>query len=116
MQKVKEWYNGYNFLGDRMYNPFDILQFLDNEQQFDNYWFATGTPSFLIKLIQQNKYFLPKLSNLIVGKQLLDSFDIENMDLEVILFQSGYLTIDLVQTTMLDTVEYILKLPNREVK
>ena len=85
MQKIKEWYNGYNFLKDDLYNPFDILQFIDNELMYDNYWFRSATPTFLIKLIEKNNYFLPKLSNLVVGKELVDSFDVENISLEVIL-------------------------------
>ena len=116
LRKLKLWYNGYNFLKDNVYNPFDILQFLDNDYLFDNYWFATGTPTFLIKLIEKNSYFLPKLSNLTVGKQILDSFDIENIDLEVILYQSGYLTIDRMIEKRRGGIEYRLKLPNMEVK
>jgi len=117
MQKVKHWYNGYNFLKDPLYNPFDILQFLGKNKKFSNYWFATSTPTFLIKLIEKNNYFLPKLSNLVVGEQLLDSFDIDNLDLEVILYQSGYLTIGFVDVDdELGVTEYFLKIPNHEVK
>jgi len=116
LDKVKRWYNGYNFLGSDMYNPFDLLRFIRNRFFFDNYWFSTSTPTFLIKLIEKNNYFLPKLSNLVVGKQLLDSFDIDNLDLEVILFQSGYLTIDKMIIDEYDDIEYHLKLPNLEVK
>ncbi len=113
--KIKQWYNGYYFLKDRVYNPFDILQFIQNDFKFSNYWFATGTPTFLIKLIEKNSYFLPKLSNLKVGKELLDSFDIDNIKLEVILYQSGYLTIDeAIQSRR--GMEYKLKFPNEEVK
>ncbi len=54
----------------------------------------SGTPTFLIKLIKKSSYFLPKLSNLVVNEKLLNSFDIDYIDLEVILYQSGYLTID----------------------
>lgn len=114
MEKVREWYNGYNFLGDRVYNPFDILLFIKNGKVFENYWFATGTPTLLIKLIQQNNYYVPRLDNLRVSKSLIDSYDIENIELEPILFQSGYLSIKGVEDTGLG-VEYILGFPNREV-
>ncbi len=116
LEKLKAWYNGYNFLKDDVYNPFDLLQFIDNDYKFSNYWFATGTPTFLIKLIEQNNYFLPKLSNITVGEQLLESFDVENINLEAILYQSGYLTIEKMQETPFETIEYKLKLPNKEVK
>jgi len=116
LEKIKEWYNGYYFLKDKLYNPFDILQFFDKGGIYRNYWFETGTPTFLIKLIKERNYFLPALSNLKVDEKLLSSFDIEDLDLEVILFQSGYLTIDSVEYTPFDTIEYRLKIPNREVK
>jgi hypothetical protein len=116
LEKIKEWYNGYYFLKDKLYNPFDILQFFDKNGLFDNYWFETGTPTFLIKLIKERNYFLPALSNLKVDKKLLSSFDIENLDLEVILFQSGYLTIDEMIVDEDGDIAYKLKLPNREVK
>ena len=116
LEKVKEWYNGYNFLKDDVYNPFCMLLFIKNEFLYDNYWFSSGTPTFLVKLIEKNNYFLPKLANIVVGKKLLDSFDIDNLDLEVILYQAGYLTIEEMRITPFDTIEYKLKLPNKEVK
>jgi hypothetical protein len=115
--KVKTWYNGYNFLKDDVYNPFDILLFIKNDFVYDNYWFTTGTPAFLIKLIEKNNYFLPNLTNIVIGKEILDSFDIENLRLEVILYQAGYLTIEsVIIDEDLETIEYGLKLPNKEVK
>ena len=116
MKKFKNWYNGYNFLKSDMYNPFDVLQFIAKGKKYKNYWFETGTPTFLIKLIEKNNYFLPKLSNLVVGEQLLGSFDIENLDLEVVLFQSGYLTIEKQVEKRRGGFEYHLKVPNLEVK
>jgi len=116
MQKFQEWYNGYNFLKDPVYNPFDVLKFIKNDCKYHNYWFASGTPTFLIKLIKECNYFLPKLSNLVVDERLIDSFDIENIDLEVILYQSGYLTIEHIETTPFESIEYKLKVPNKEVQ
>jgi len=116
LKKLKVWYNGYNFLKDDVYNPFDILLFIDKSFSYDNYWFSTGTPTFLIKLIQKNNYFLPNLANLKVGQKLLDSFDIENLDIEVILYQAGYLTIDKRIIDRSERISYQLKLPNKEVK
>ncbi|MFZ4801932.1 MAG: ATP-binding protein [Chlorobium sp.] len=114
MEQVKRWYNGYNFLGDSVYNPYDILLFIKNNYEFDNYWFETGTPTFLIELIKKNHYFIPKFNGLQVTKSLVNSFDLENLNLETILFQSGYLTIKcLIQEEM--EVLYELGFPNREV-
>jgi len=116
MLQLKSWYNGYNFLGSDMYNPFDILLFISKKHTYSNYWFETGTPTFLIELIKKNHYFLPTLSHLQVDEKLLNSFDIENLDLEVILYQSGYLTIDKVEVDEDGDIIYTLKIPNREVK
>jgi hypothetical protein len=117
MERMKNYYNGYNFLKDDIYNPFDTLQFIANKFKYKNYWFATGTPTYLIKLIKENNYYLPNLLDLTVGEELLDSFDVENIRLEVILYQAGYLTIDEIQTNdMLDITEYKLKVPNKEVQ
>ena len=116
MSELKSWYNGYNFLGSSMYNPFDILLFISNNHIYQNYWFETGTPTFLIELIKRNKYFLPSLTNLKVDEKLLSSFDIDNIDFEIVLYQTGYLTIDKVETSIFGSPEYLLKIPNKEVK
>jgi len=116
LEKFKNFYNGYNFLKDDIYNPFDTLLFIKNKFLYKNYWFETGSPSFLIKLIKENNYFIPNLSNLTVDERLLDSFDIENLDLEVILYQSGYLTIESMQEKRRGGLEYKLKVPNQEVQ
>jgi len=115
LEAVKEWYNGYNFLGDSVYNPFDILKFIKNDYLFDNYWWESGNPYFLITLMKQQNYNIPDLENITVGKELLNSFDIEKLKLEVLLFQSGYLTIAKQIQTPLGS-RYTLKVPNKEVQ
>ncbi|MFZ4526121.1 MAG: AAA family ATPase [Chlorobium sp.] len=115
MEQVKRWYNGYNFLGDKVYNPYDILLFIRNQRMFQNYWFETGTPKFLIDLIKKNNYFIPKFNGLQVNKSLVNSFDLENLNLETILFQTGYLTIKrLIPLDM--GFGYELGFPNKEVQ
>ena len=116
LERVRDWYNGYYFLKDKLYNPFDILNFIEENYVFRNYWFETGTPSFLIKLIKENRYFLPRLSDIVVDDRLISSFDIEKLDIEVILYQSGYLTIDRMRQRRRGGIEYILRFPNEEVK
>lgn len=115
MAKVREWYNGYNFLGEPVYNPFDILLFIRNDLVFKNYWFSTGTPTFLVKLIRQHNYFIPKLNHLRVSETLIDSYDIEEIELEPILFQTGYLSIQKAEEAKRGGLEYILTFPNKEV-
>ena len=115
MEQVKRWYNGYNFLGDKVYNPFDILLFIRNQRTFKNYWFETGTPGFLIELIKKNSYFIPKFIGLQVNESLINSFDLENLRLEALLFQTGYLTIKrLIPLDM--GFGYELGFPNMEVQ
>jgi len=113
--KIRQWYNGYQWLGEPVYNPFDILLFISNNYQYRNYWFTTGTPAFLLKLIEKNKYYLPNLENVIKDDQMLDSFDVDNIELETLMWQTGYLTIDRTET-LLDKIEYYLKIPNKEVQ
>ncbi|MDQ7032726.1 MAG: AAA family ATPase, partial [Desulfonauticus sp.] len=114
LDKVKLWYNGYSWHGERVYNPFDVLLFLDSKF-FRPYWFETGTPTFLIKLILEEKFNLARLEHLEVGDELLESFDVGVMYPETILFQTGYLTLRDVK--MRGTrLKYLLSYPNLEVK
>lgn len=113
--KVTEWYNGYSFMGEKVFNPYDILLFIDNYYQFRSYWFETGTPSFLVKLIREKRYYIPNLEYLQSDSSLINSFDIEDIALESILFQSGYLTIANVQHRR-DRYLYTLTYPNKEVR
>ena len=114
-EKVRQWYNGYSWLGEKVYNPFDILLFIANEFQFSPYWFETGTPTFLMKLIKQERYFIPDLEELEVTDETLGSFDVYNMELEALLWQTGYLTIK--GTRQLGVRQsYLLSYPNQEVK
>ncbi|PID30192.1 MAG: hypothetical protein CR982_01535 [Candidatus Cloacimonadota bacterium] len=116
LEKLKEWYNGYYFLKDKVYNPFDILLFISENFTYKNYWFETGNPSFLIELIKKNNYYLPNLENIVVGEEILNSFEIENINLETLLFQSGYLTIKERYINPADEILYSLKMPNKEIK
>ncbi len=115
MDLLKKWYNGYNFLGDNVYNPFDILLFISENHNYKNYWFSTGTPTFLIDLIKTQKYYLPELETLIVSESVMDSFDIDQLNIVAILFQSGYLTIHSVIKKHGKT-RYKLGYPNLEVR
>ncbi len=116
LDKVRQWYNGYNFNGENVYNPFAILLFISKGYVYNNYWFSTGTPSFLIKLLKERSYFLPSLEHLRSDGSLINSFDIEDIRLEPILFQSGYLTIDEIRESKRGGIEYILRVPNKEVQ
>ena len=118
LEMVRRWYNGYNFMGDSVYNPFDILKFIKNDFIYKNYWWESGNPYFLVTLLKQQKnYNIPNLENMIVGDELLNTFEVEKLKLEVLLFQAGYLTIDYYQNDPIFGInEYKLKVPNLEVQ
>jgi hypothetical protein len=113
--KIREWYNGYKWLGESVYNPFDILLFIQKGYVYDNYWFSTATPTFLLKLIEKNRYYLPDLENLKADRTILDSFDVDNIRLETLMWQTGYLTIK-ETVDFFDEIRYILDVPNKEVR
>ncbi len=117
LDEMRYWYNGYNFLGDvRVYNPFDILQFLKSKK-YQNYWFKTGTPSFLIKVLEerQEEPDIPGIENTELSADLLDAFDCYTMPIETLLFQIGYLTIR-KEIEEAGEIYYTLELPNYEVR
>ena len=114
LTKVKDWYDGYNFLGNNVYNPYDILLFL-SDKRYRCYWFETGTPTFLLELIKKRKYFLPDLDNIELRDSQMGEFDINHIELDVLLYQAGYLTIK--NTYQLeDNISYLLSFPNKEVR
>jgi hypothetical protein len=116
--KLKKWYNGYNFAGkdlQKVYNPFDILLFCSNNYIYKSYWFETATPTFLVKLFEKNQYFVPDLESITVSDKDMSTFDVDNMPIFTLLFQTGYLTIKEV-TTIGTQLAYVLSYPNLEVK
>ena len=115
INRVRGWYNGYNFLGtETVYNPYDILLFLDRGE-FGNYWFESAIPGFLIKLLKQKRFYIPQLEDVDVNKFVISSFSMEQMTTETILFQSGYLTIKKAMKFGPRDV-FRLGFPNQEVK
>ncbi len=112
-QEIRDWYNGYNWLGEGVYNPFDILQ-LFKRREFKNYWFETGTPTFLIKTLAKRHVATPALQELSSDDELLSSFDVDNMSVEALMFQTGYLTIK-EREHLGGNYFYTLGYPNREV-
>ncbi|MBF0430357.1 MAG: ATP-binding protein [Fibrobacteria bacterium] len=114
LEKVKKWYNGYNYFGDPIYNPFDILLFLSNDCEFQNYWWGTGNPSFLIEKLKEQNYYLPDLENIKVGQETLDCFDVDKIDIVALLWQTGYLTFD-KKLDFAGKIRYKMKVPNLEI-
>ena len=114
-EEIRDWYNGYSWLGDeRVYNPFDILLLFDR-RQFDAWWFETGTPSFLVEMLARRGVSPAALDNLLSGRDLLSSFEVDDVSTEALLFQTGYLTIRRPEPRG-GTMYYRLGYPNREVR
>ena len=115
LDELKRWYNGYNFLGEGVYNPFDILLFFSKNKIYSYYWFETGSPAFLIEVLKEKNYFLPNLENIYMSETDLSSFDVDDIKLETLLFQTGYLTIKEVKTRF-NQRTFRLSYPNLEVR
>jgi hypothetical protein len=113
--EVKNWYNGYSFDGETsLYNPYSLLLFL-HKQRFDNYWFETGTPTFLVETIR-NEYVNPtELEHFEVDNYFFNSFSLEHLDIVGLLYQTGYLTIKEASFSIAGS-SYILGYPNIEVR
>jgi hypothetical protein len=113
LEQIKLWYNGYSWDAQTfVYNPFSVLNFFES-QTYSNFWFVTGTPTFLIKLMR--KRFAYKLEETEVSNLVLDAFRLEEfeaLDVDSLLLQTGYLTIK--ERTTHDT--FILNYPNKEVR
>lgn len=112
-EKLREQYDGYHFYPNTVdiYNPFSLLNTFQYKL-FQDYWFRTGTPTFLVKLLQQNDYDLKELKGLYVDDSALQSVDDDYADPIPVLFQSGYLTLSGYDPEM----GYRLDFPNREVE
>jgi hypothetical protein len=114
-KRIQEWYNGYSWTGESVYNPFDILLYFD-EGVLRPYWFETGTPTFLIQLWKTNPRIPADYDLMTAGDDIVGSFDPEHIRLETLLFQSGYLTIKKWDEDPIRGVRYILGYPNAEVR
>ena len=114
-ETVRNWYNGYRWGSESVYNPFDILLLCD-KQELRPWWFETGTPGFLIKMMKEQPRSLPELDTLRIGAELSDGFEPDRMSLPVMLFQTGYLTITERIGDTLEGTRYRLGFPNLEVR
>jgi len=120
-------YNGYNFLSNKVYNPFDVLLYLD-KKEIRNYWYETGRTEFLFKIIKQKDFDLPYLYKRYYTEEILEKFDIlsynfentslviEYISIEALMLQIGYLTIKEEYKYENEEVLYTLDYPNREVR
>ena len=111
--RIKKWYNGYRWhmSGDTIYNPFSLLNFFSGSGQFMNFWYSTGTPTFLMELSKSEHFY--RFSEVSADMSDLQNFSIENINLVPVLFQTGYLTMVGFDEVLNNA---ILSFPNFEVK
>ena len=110
LEEIRVWYDGYSWDGkNKLYNPFGILLFFAN-QDFQGYWFQSGTPTFLVKKMLEQGYF--HLENIETDIGFLNQYSLDNLELTSLLFQTGYLTIKQKQ----GKGELVLSYPNQEVR
>jgi len=115
IKEMREWYNGYHFSSENstVYNPFSTLKFL-KEGKLENYWFQTGTPSFLVEQVKKFSQSVAQLSGAVASaSELLDIHNINKINLKSLMWQTGYLTIQKYDPK---TTLYHLDFPNREVR
>ncbi len=114
---IRKWYNGYSWheLGEeKVYNPFDVL-LLFKKRKFKPHWYRTGTPGYLYRLMRKGEFSTQGLENLEMHEEELSTFEVEEIRLNALLFQCGYLTIRNRQTHS-DGDYYLLGYPNLEVR
>ena len=112
LDKIKEYYDGFSFDGEtRVYNPFSVLNFFD-KSDFRNYWYVSGSPSFLRNYLMTHRIKNPdKYEEITVPKNFADKREIESASVESFLYQAGYLTIKQWERN-----EFVLGYPNEEVR
>ncbi|MDO4224055.1 MAG: ATP-binding protein [Acinetobacter sp.] len=116
LAELKRWYNGYNWGGESVYNPFDILLYLNSSKKlFKDYWIETGNTTFLLDKIINEQVNIAQIKNELADHDILSSFEVGNISPIALMFQTGYLTIDHIQIRA-GSEFYRLKFPNMEVQ
>ncbi len=116
LPEIKAWYDGYRFedTSETVYNPVSLAQFFTNNCKFQNYWFSTGTPSFLMEFIKKAKFDFENVLSRPVAAVAFDAFEIDKIDPLSLLLQTGYLTIKSLEKKF-NMPWYWLDFPNQEV-
>ncbi len=114
-EEIRAWYDGYHWRGgERVYNPYDVLLLLDR-REFRPWWFETGSPEFLFRMLMEQSVSPMELEGRLAGMDLVSKFDVGDIGIEALLFQTGYLTIAGEEQDDFDIL-YRLDYPNREVR
>ncbi len=111
---LREFYDGYHFTENSkgIYNPFSLLNTF-KYLQFGSYWFETGTPTYLVKLLKHSHYNLYNMAHMETDADVLNSIDSTSVNPIPVIYQNGYLTIKGYDR---EFGIYRLGFPNREVE
>lgn len=111
---LKERYDGYHFSknSEDIYNPFSIINAF-TARSYENFWFSSGTPTFLIELLQRTDFDPRNLDGVMATAEQFDAPIYTTIDPIPMLYQSGYLTIKGYDR---DFEAYLLGYPNKEVR
>lgn len=114
IETLRVRYDGYHFMENAkgVYNPFSLLNTL-SKQRYGSYWFETGTPTYLVDLLQLHDYNLEMMSQVETDEETLNSVDANSTDPIPVIYQSGYLTIKDFDS---EFQMYTLGFPNKEVE
>ncbi len=114
---IRKWYNGFRFHPDAItvYNPVSLGMFFNQGGRFSNYWFSTGSPSFIFKVLKKQNIDFFKTIREPIPDFVLDSFDVTNMLAAPLLLQTGYLTIESAEF-IFNKMMYRLNFPNMEIE
>ena len=116
LPEIKAWYDGFRFHdgSESVYNPVSLANFFERGGEFNNYWFSTGTPSFLIELVKKTKFDFDGILSKPVSSMAFNAFEIDKLDPLTLLLQTGYLTIKSM-VKKYNMPWFWLDFPNREV-
>jgi hypothetical protein len=115
LDNIRLWYDGYTWDGKTsVYNPYSTLS-LFKKQFFSNYWFASGTPTFLMERLKIHNDIEVVTEPVLADSEIFDSFDPSHIENIPLLFQTGYLTVK--SRELINSIpRYTLGVPNREVQ
>ena len=113
--EILAWYDGYSWDGkSRVINPFSLLSFFVH-RKFGNFWYVSGTPTFLMKLIKKDPCVYTNMTSLRITELMLDTAELDEIDAALLLFQTGYLTVK-ERISKKGVAFYLLDTPNYEVR
>ncbi|MEO1942164.1 MAG: AAA family ATPase [Campylobacterales bacterium] len=115
MDMLKYWYYGYNFLGDFVFNPIDIISFIKNNYLFKPYWYMRISNEFFYRVLREQQFFLPEIEQMQAPEKIFNSFNLDYFMSESLAFHTGLITIESMKDTSFGTI-FSFRPPNKMVQ